>query len=107
MGGPYMEAATLTAPWTPDPRTLIWNDQAGTWDVMLPGQNTGYGSYSHAWGPEVQFAQDFHAQFPNEVLRIVKMVAGGTGLAMNNGAYVSDWSPQSSGELFDATAATI
>jgi hypothetical protein len=70
---------------------------------MQPGVNTGYAGFPNTWGPEVQFALDFRAAFPNEVLRIVKEADGGTPLAQDNAQYASDWSPDSNGELFDAT----
>lgn len=106
-GGYGMGGWTLSQPWTPDPLTLIWDGAAKAWVQMQPGVNTGYGGQPQAWGPEVQFAREFRAQFPGETLRIVKEAHGGTGLAVDPGAWAYDWSPHSAGELFDSTAATI
>ena len=105
IGGVGQSAATLPASWQPSPLIQIWNAQSGHWEAMQPGSNTGYAGFPGAWGPEVQFAIDFHAAHPEATLRIVKSAAGGTGLAANPGAM--DWSPQSPGELFDQTTAEI
>lgn len=106
-GGAFMTAATVTNAWVPDPKTLIWNAGNKAWEQMNPGVNTGYGNQPNAWGPEVQFAIDFRAKFPDEILRIVKKADGGTGLNLNSGPYVADWSPDSNGELFDQTKTII
>ncbi|WP_309091231.1 sialate O-acetylesterase [Phenylobacterium sp.] len=106
-GGYGMGGWTLSQPWTPDPLTLIWDAAAKAWTTLQPGVNTGYGGQPLAWGPEVQFAREFRALFPNEVLRIVKEAHGGTSLAVDHGAWSYDWSPNSGGELFDRAAATI
>lgn len=107
MGGAYMTASTVSAAWVPDPKTLIWDPTSKVWAQMKPGVNTGYGDQPNAWGPEVQFAIDFRAKFPDEILRIVKKADGGTGLDLNSGAYVADWSPESNGELFDQAKTMI
>jgi hypothetical protein len=107
MGGPFMDASTLTTPWTPDPLTVIWNEQTKAWEELQPGVNTGYANLNQVWGPEVEFAREFRAQFPNEILRIVKLVAGGTGLAYNPAPGVGDWSPQSPDELFAVTQSVL
>ncbi|MCR5879331.1 Calx-beta domain-containing protein [Phenylobacterium sp. J367] len=104
-GGAYMDRSTLVEAWEPDPLTLIWDPSTSTWVEMDPGANTGYGQLSEAWAAEVQFALDFRAEHPTEVLRIIKAAWGGTQI--DEGAGVVDWSPASNGELFDRTAAMI
>jgi Ca2+-binding RTX toxin-like protein len=107
IGGPFMNASTLSRAWAPDPLSLIWDDRAGQWTPMQPGLNTGYGSLPNAWGPEVEFARDFRAAFPGETLRIVKVAHGGTQLEPDWAQWHYDWSPRSDNELFDSTGATI
>lgn len=107
IGGPFMNASTLTQAWTPDPLTLIWNDAAGQWAQMQPGVNTGYGDRPNAWGPEVEFARDFRSQYPDEVLRLVKTAHGGTRLAPDWEQWHYDWSPKSDNELFDQATAIL
>jgi hypothetical protein len=106
-GGTFMNPSTLPAPWVADAQTLIWNAGAKAWQQMQPGVNTGFGNMADAWGPELQFALDFRAAYPGEVLRIVKHAEGGTGLAADWGEWHYDWSPQSPNELFDRTAEMI
>jgi Ca2+-binding RTX toxin-like protein len=106
-GGAYMTASTLTQAWTPDPKTLIWNGGAQQWETLQPGVNTGYGGMENAWGPETQFAREFRAAHPDEVLHIVKEADGGTGLNMNTGQWVYDWAPGSADELFARTARLV
>jgi Ca2+-binding RTX toxin-like protein len=105
MGGLNQDPGTLPASWRATPQIQIWNPQIHAWQEMQPGFNTGYGTFTSTWGPEVQFAIDFHTAHPDETLYIVKSVAGGTQLAVN--AAGEDWSPQSAGELFDQTTAEI
>ncbi len=106
-GGAYMNASTLPGMWKPDPLTLIWNDKARAWEQMNPGVNTGFGQMPEAWGPEVQFAIEFRAAHPDEVLRIVKSAWGGAPLAQNHGDWKFDWSPRSQDEIFDTTTEMI
>lgn len=106
-GGAYMDASTLPRTWRPDPLTLIWNDDAGAWEEMRPGENTGFGQMPQAWGPEVQFAMDFRAAHPDEVLRIVKSAWGGARLEPDTGEWAFDWSDRSDDEIFDITRAMI
>lgn len=106
-GGAYMNASTLPGTWKPDPLTLIWNDAAGAWEPMNPGVNTGFGQMPDAWGPEVQFALEFRAAHPDEVLRVVKSAWGGAPLAQNHGDWQFDWSPRSQDEIFDTTTEII
>ncbi|RAK60584.1 hypothetical protein DJ021_12600 [Phenylobacterium hankyongense] len=107
MGGLYMDVSTLPAAWSPSPLTQIWDSQSKSWVEMQPGVNTGYAGQPNTWGPEVQFAIDFRAAFPNEVLHIVKEVDGGTPLNQDTVAWHYDWSPNSQDELFARTASLI
>lgn len=107
IGGPFMDASTLSRSWVADPLIQIWNDEAKRWAPMQPGGNTGYGTLPGAWGPEVEFALDFRAAFPGEMLRIVKAAHGGTRLEPDWEAWHYDWSERSDGELFDRTATAI
>ena len=107
IGGPFMNASTLSQPWTADPKTLMWDAGARAWVQMQPGANTGYGSLPNAWGPEVHFALAFRAAFPDEILRIVKSAEGGTTLEPDWTQWHYDWSPRSDTELFDRTAGMI
>ena len=107
MGGPFQNGSSLLQPWRPDPLTQIWDPAAGAWEQMQPGVNTGYPAAAASWGPEVQFALDFRAAFPNEPLQIVKAVWGGTSLAADTAQWHYDWSPASAGELFDQTTAMV
>ena len=99
--------STVTGLWSPDPLTQIWNPSTGKFEMMQPGVNTGYGGQPNGWGPEVEFAIDFRASHPGETLYIVTSVAGGTQLAEDTQQFHSDWSPQSSGELFDQTTQLV
>ncbi len=94
------------APYTPTAQVQIWT---GTeWDYMLPGVNTGMPANPRDWGPEVQIANDWlktHAG-TSDHLWIVKdagTVKGSTGIAPDPSQV--DWSPHSTGEMFDATMA--
>ena len=107
MGVYGTDPSTVTTRWTADPLTQIWNPTSNKFEEMQPGVNTGYGGQPNGWGPEVEFAIDFRAAHPGVTLYIVKSVAGGTQLAENTAQFVSDWSPQSSGELFDQTTRMI
>lgn len=85
--------------------TYIWNQDAGGFEVMIPGVNTGTAGCPQAWGPEVAYAEAFRRDHPDEPLYIVKSAKGSTGLAQDD-AHL-DWSPASEGELFDLTADEI
>ncbi len=106
-GGYGMGSWTLSRPWTPDPLTKVWDASAKTWATLQPGVNSGYDGQPLTWGPEMQFALEFRARFPNEPLYIVKQAYGGTGLAADWEAWHYDWSPNSDNELFDRTTAVI
>ena len=103
-----MSTATLPSPLQGADlgQTYIWGGGYGAryWGVMQPGVNTGNENEPQAWGPEVQFAYDFHQAHPDDVLLIVKVALGSTGLAPDPAAL--DWSP-STHELFDLTTANI
>lgn len=102
--GYNVTAAELPASYHTDPKVVIWNDTTMQWDVMRPGINTGTPANPGAWGPEVAYAMRWTTAHPNEVLYVVKDVKGETALAQTDGL---DWSPQSHGELFDATAKQV
>jgi hypothetical protein len=99
-----MSAATLPAHLTtPNANAYIFG---GTyWGGLQPSVNTGTATNPQAWGPEAEFAYRFGLDHPGETLLIVKSVKGSTGLALDSVAL--DWSPDSSGELFDLTDTAI
>lgn len=101
-----MSSATLPGHLSlPNPTAYIFD--GNFWGVLTPGVNTGTPMNPNAWGPEAQFAYDFGLAHPGELLLIVKngfTVKGQTGLAQASG---QDWSPNSLGEMFDLTDATI
>jgi hypothetical protein len=103
-----MSAATLPSPLQSADlgQTYIWGANYGVryWGAMQAGVNTGNSDAPQAWGPEVQFAYDFRQAHPNDVLLIVKVALGSTGLAADPAEL--DWSP-STHELFDLTTANI
>jgi serralysin len=98
MGGAFLTPDQLPQAWKPDPNTFIWDDATKSWQVMTPGQNTGYGQLDKTWGPEVQFAIQFRAQHPDEPLYIVKEVQGGTQLAFDPSQMT--WSPKEANGWF-------
>lgn len=101
-----MSAGTLPPGYgEPDPLTYIWNNEAGWYEMMRPGLNTGASGDPDAWGPEVGFAYNFRLAHPGEILIIVKSAKGSTGLAEDPDAL--DWSPRSEGEMFDLTAERV
>ena len=101
------DVSSVTGLWSASPLTQIWNSTAQRFEELHPGVNSGYGGAPSSWGPEVEFAIDFRAAHPGETLYIVKSVAGGTQLAQDIAQYHSDWSPMSTGELFDQTTQMI
>lgn len=96
-----LPAASQTIHWG----TYVWNHEAGGFEVMIPGVNTGTPGCPEAWGPEVAYAEAFRRDHPDEPLFIVKSAKGSTGLGRNDDRL--DWSAASEGELFDLTAAKI
>ena len=101
------DVSSVTGLWSQSPLTQIWNSTAQRFEELQPGVNSGYAAAPNGWGPEVEFAIDFRAAHPGETLYIVKSVAGGTQLAQDTIQYHSDWSPMSTGELFDQTTQMI
>lgn len=98
------------APYRPTVRVQIWTDTNGDgvgdeWNYMLPGHNTGTLANPAAWGPEVQFANRWLSANPTGHLWITKVAKGSTGLAQHEG--VVDWSPLSTGEMYDITTAAV
>lgn len=96
-------ASELPAWYAPTSQVQIWS--GSSWETMTPGVNTGTAANPGAWGPEVGFAFSWVADHPDETLFIVKSVKGSTGLAAD--ANETDWSPDSDGELFDATTVKL
>lgn len=74
-------------------------------EMMAPGLNTGTPNNPEAWGPEVGIAMTWELMHPGVPLTIVKVAIGSTFLAAQDGAL--DWSPESTGELFDRTTAAV
>lgn len=97
--------AELPSWYAPDARVQIWTGSA--FATMDPGVNTGTPANPNAWGPEVGYASAWLADPANagQTLYVVKSVKGSTGLAADAGA--QDWSPSSTGELFDAATAAV
>lgn len=82
---------TGPAPYAPTPRVQIWTDvnHNGAWDI---GDNFAMMVPAGAWGPEVQFANDWLAENPTGTLWIGKVAKGETDLA-------EDWAP--GGVMYD------
>lgn len=89
--------------YAPTSAVQIWNGSAFV--TMQPGVNTGTPANPTAWGPEVAYAAAWVNDHPGQTLYVVKSVKGSTGLAQDAGA--QDWSPASTGELFDAATAAV
>ncbi len=89
------------APYTPTWRVQIWTGQ--TFNFMDPGRNTGTAASPTAWGPEVAFARTWLDANPTGILYLGKVAKGETGLTPVEGL---DWSPTSTGEMFDRAEAT-
>jgi len=101
---------TTAAPYTPTARVQIWADTNGdgvgdAWNYMLPGTNTGTPTNPTVWGPEVEFANRWLADHATGYLWIDKIAKGSTGLAQD--ATQLDWSPHSTGEMYDIATASI
>jgi Ca2+-binding RTX toxin-like protein len=103
--GYQVTPAELPGWYAPDARVQIWTGSG--FATMQPGVNTGTPANPTAWGPEVGYAAAWLADPANagQTLYVVKSVKGSTGLAADAGA--DDWSPSSTGELFDATTAKV
>jgi hypothetical protein len=102
------------APYTPTARVQIWadtnNDGVGdAWNYMSPGTNTGTPMNPTVWGPEVQFANAWLANHATGNLWIDKIAKGSTGLANDShtGDAGLDWSPASTGEMYDIATASV
>jgi hypothetical protein len=87
----------------PDPQVRIWRD--GRFQTFAPGVNTGGPNTPRAWGPEVEFVRRWRADHPGEVLYLVKVAKGSTGVVQDPKAW--DWSPASRGEQFDVATAQV
>jgi hypothetical protein len=91
------------APYTLTARVQIWTDTDGdgvgdAFNYMRPGVNTGTPANPAAWGPEVEFANQWLAANPEGILWLGKVAKGSTPLDQASGL---DWSPSSDDEMFD------
>lgn len=93
----------LPAWYAPTAAVQIWTGSG--WATMQPGVNTGTPANPTAWGPEVAYAHAWVQDHSGATLYVVKTVKGSTGLAQDTGA--QDWSPFSTGELFDANTSAL
>lgn len=57
------------------------------------------------WGPEAEFLRQYRIDNPSDTVLTVKHAVGGTQLAVN--ASGTDWSPSSTGKLFDEMTSYI
>jgi hypothetical protein len=90
------------APYVPTAQVMIL--VGDHFEVMQPGVNTGTKADPKMWGPEVGLALEW-TQNTTATLYIVKVGAGETGLALNPDRL--DWSPDSTGEMFDRAQAAV
>lgn len=88
-----------------DPHAQIWNPLTGSFQTMVAGTNTGTPTNPRVWGPQVQFAYEWVQNHPGDILYIVDVFKGSTGLARD--ASQQDWSPASRGELFNQATTTL
>lgn len=97
--------AELPSWYAPNARVQIFDGSAFV--TMQAGVNTGTPANPNAWGPEVGYAAAWLDDPANagQTLYVVKSVKGSTGLAADGAE--QDWSPSSTGELFDATTAKV
>lgn len=101
---------TGPAPYVATARVQIWADTDGdgvgdAWNFMRPGANTGTRANPGVWGPEVEEANRWLSTHATGTLWIDKIAQGSTGLAQDPGQL--DWSPHSSGEMFDRATASV
>jgi hypothetical protein len=74
------------------------------WGGYAPGVNSGAINHPEYFGPPTQFFYEVKQAFPSDTILIVQHVKGETPIQQSSG---SDWSPSSSGELFDAMSLKI
>ena len=93
---------------TIDPDVRIWEFGASGFAPYSASGNSNEvnegSSTPQEWGPEARFAADFRSANPNTPLDIVKVCANGSALNDIGG---DDWSPDSTGELFDQIESAI
>lgn len=86
----------------------IWRPSAGAFETYEAGVNsdiwTSGAGTPQKWGPEAAFALAFRTAFPTTTLYMVKIAVDSSALAAGVG---DDWSPTSSGELYDDMEAEL
>lgn len=104
--GVYFNSSPSTLPgYLADPGGYIFKAGATYWGYMVPGENTGTANNPTAWGIEVPLSHYLHQLFPGDTFGFVKIAVGSTRLDQTAGTL--DWSPNSTGELFDQMTQTI
>lgn len=97
--------------YTPTARVQVWTDTNGdgiadAWNYLRPGFNaSGLPTQPGVSGFVVREAADWLADHPTGYLWIVQVAHGSTGLAQD--AMQLNWSPHSTGEMFDRATASI
>lgn len=87
------------APYTVTDRVQILDSATGMLETLQPGVNTGTANNPTDWGPIVPYASAWLALNPTGTLRFAEAAHGSTGLAQSTSTL--DWSPASSGEMYD------
>jgi hypothetical protein len=85
--------------------TYVFGQGASYWGAYTPGVNSGSPNSPGAWGPEAEFLKRVHDAHPADINLVIKVAHGSTTIAQD-GALL-DWSPASSGEMFDIADSTI
>lgn len=88
-----------------NPGGYVFTPSSAYWGVTTPTVNTGTPNAPTAWGVETPLQYHLAQLFPGDTFGIVKVAKGSTPLALDSVAV--DWSPDSAGEMFDLTDATI
>jgi hypothetical protein len=96
--------------YVPTARVQIWNPTAntghGAWEYLHPGFNaSGLPTQPGSSGFAVREAQDWLAAHSTGNLWIIQEAHGSTGLAQDASQF--DWSPHSTGEMFDQATNAI
>ena len=87
------------------PNTYMFTSASTYWGGVVPGTETVFPNNPGTWGAADQFAYNFHQTRPDDILLVVEVGHGSTGIAADPNAL--DWSPASHGEMFDLTEATL
>lgn len=84
----------------------IWNASAQALQTYLPGSNSdGFGSGS--WGVEARLSLLYRTLVPQMPVVWLKYWQGATGLARQTDPAIQDWSPFSTGKMFDLAMAQL